>query len=285
MAAVGEGLDAPPGALVLDAGGCVVAPGLVDLHTHLREPGREEAETIETGTRAAALGGYTAVVAMPNTEPALDSAEAVRNVHELAAAATCRGGRGRRHHRRPGRRAAGPHGRAGRPRGAPLHRRRRRGAVGRAHAPGPRVRHGPRGDPGPALRGRHPGRPAGPCTKGTGRAELGLPGMPAEAEEVMVARDIALVPGHRGPGPLPPPVHGRLHRAGAPGPGRGPAGDRRGRPPPLHPDRRRARPATTRCSRSTRPCGPRPTSTRSRPAWPTGPSTPSPPTTPPTPRS
>jgi dihydroorotase len=89
VASVDEGIDAPSGTLVLEAGGCVVAPGLVDLHTHLREPGREESETIETGTRAAALGGYTAVVAMPNTEPALDSAEAVRNVQELAVKATC----------------------------------------------------------------------------------------------------------------------------------------------------------------------------------------------------
>jgi dihydroorotase len=81
-------LQPPSGATRLDASGCIVAPGLVDLHTHLREPGREESETIETGTRAAALGGYTAVVAMPNTEPALDSAEAVRNVLELAATGT-----------------------------------------------------------------------------------------------------------------------------------------------------------------------------------------------------
>ena len=88
VAAVGEGVAAPRGALELDAQGCVVAPGLVDLHTHLREPGREESETIETGARAASLGGYTAVVAMPNTEPTLDSAEAVRNVAELAASAT-----------------------------------------------------------------------------------------------------------------------------------------------------------------------------------------------------
>jgi dihydroorotase len=87
IAAVEAALVPPKGASILDADGCLVCPGLVDLHTHLREPGREESETIETGTRAAALGGYTAVVAMPNTEPPLDSAEAVRNVYELSAAA------------------------------------------------------------------------------------------------------------------------------------------------------------------------------------------------------
>ena len=81
---VADALEATVGATVLDAGGCIVAPGLVDLHTHLREPGREEAETVESGTRAAALGGYTAVVAMPNTDPPLDSAESVRNVFALA---------------------------------------------------------------------------------------------------------------------------------------------------------------------------------------------------------
>src|SRR5947209_5138384 len=65
IAGVGEGLDVRRGGRTLDAGGCVVAPGLVDLHAHLRQPGREEAETVESGSRAAALGGYTAVVAMP----------------------------------------------------------------------------------------------------------------------------------------------------------------------------------------------------------------------------
>jgi len=67
---VGAGLE---GDDELDAGGCVVAPGFVDLHVHLREPGHEEAETVETGGRAAALGGFTAIVAMPNTDPPQDS--------------------------------------------------------------------------------------------------------------------------------------------------------------------------------------------------------------------
>ncbi|PZS18505.1 MAG: dihydroorotase [Acidimicrobiales bacterium] len=89
VTAVGTDLPVPPGALVLDARSCVVAPGLVDLHTHLRQPGREEAETVETGARAAALGGYTAVVAMPNTDPPLDCAGAVREVLELARDAAC----------------------------------------------------------------------------------------------------------------------------------------------------------------------------------------------------
>jgi dihydroorotase len=81
---VAASIDPPKGATVLDAAGCIVGPGLVDLHTHLRQPGREEAETIETGARAAALGGFTAIVAMPNTEPPIDSAGVVREILELA---------------------------------------------------------------------------------------------------------------------------------------------------------------------------------------------------------
>lgn len=72
---------------VLDATGCIVSPGFVDLHVHLREPGKEEAETIETGSRAAALGGFTAVVAMPNTDPAHDSVSVVQFVRAQGEAA------------------------------------------------------------------------------------------------------------------------------------------------------------------------------------------------------
>jgi len=74
---------------IIDASGCVVSPGLVDLHAHLREPGKEEAETVDSGSRAAALGGYTAVLAMPNTTPAIDCASVVRDVQELARTALC----------------------------------------------------------------------------------------------------------------------------------------------------------------------------------------------------
>jgi dihydroorotase len=79
IAAIGSDVDTS-GAEVRDAGGLVALPGFVDLHTHLREPGREDTETIETGSAAAALGGYTAVFAMANTDPVADNAVVVEYV-------------------------------------------------------------------------------------------------------------------------------------------------------------------------------------------------------------
>lgn len=89
IVAVAPEIEASSGSRVIDASGCVVAPGLVDLHAHLRQPGREEAETIETGARAAALGGYTAVVAMPNTDPPVDCAAVAGEVLALGRVVPC----------------------------------------------------------------------------------------------------------------------------------------------------------------------------------------------------
>jgi dihydroorotase len=82
IARVGQNLSAE-GARVIEAEGQVLLPGLVDLHTHLREPGREDSETVLTGTRAAASGGYTAVFAMANTFPVADTAGVVEQVWRL----------------------------------------------------------------------------------------------------------------------------------------------------------------------------------------------------------
>ena len=81
------GPEAAEGAERIDARGLVIAPGLVDLHTHLREPGEEHKETVATGTRAAAVGGYTAVAAMANTQPVADNAAVIQAVRDLAGAA------------------------------------------------------------------------------------------------------------------------------------------------------------------------------------------------------
>jgi dihydroorotase len=82
---VGTDVTPPKGAHVIDASGCWIGPGFVDLHTHLREPGREEAETIASGALAGAVGGYTALTAMPNTEPALDNVALVSYVLDRGA--------------------------------------------------------------------------------------------------------------------------------------------------------------------------------------------------------
>ncbi len=84
VAAVGPDLQAPS-AEIVDASGLVVAPGFIDIHCHLREPGDESSETIESGTRAAARGGFTAVCPMPNTRPVNDNASVTRFIVDRAA--------------------------------------------------------------------------------------------------------------------------------------------------------------------------------------------------------
>ena len=75
--------EAPSGAEVVDCDGLIALPGLVDVHVHLREPGREDTETVATGARAAARGGFTAVCAMANTQPVTDTAEKAEHIHDL----------------------------------------------------------------------------------------------------------------------------------------------------------------------------------------------------------
>jgi dihydroorotase len=88
IAAIGE-VDVAAEASTLDAEGKLVCPGLIDLHVHLREPGFEHKETILSGTRAAAAGGYTTICAMPNTRPVIDSVEGVADLLGRAAGAPC----------------------------------------------------------------------------------------------------------------------------------------------------------------------------------------------------
>jgi dihydroorotase len=189
VAEVGPGLE---GDTVLDATGCVVAPGLVDLHAHLREPGFEDAETIETGARAAALGGYTVVVAMPNTDPPLDSAGVVGQVLRAGREAVCQvavagaitkgrtggelaplgelWGLGVRIFTDDGACVAD----AGLMRRALEYARALPGAVLAQHCEDPAL-----------ARDGH-------MHEGSWSSWLGIPGVPAEAESVVVARDLAL---------------------------------------------------------------------------------------------
>ncbi|MDX2081159.1 MAG: dihydroorotase [Terrimicrobiaceae bacterium] len=85
----GAGTPVPEDVAVIDAAGLVVAPGLIDIHVHLREPGQSHKETIRSGTRAAAAGGFTSVVAMPNTSPAADNAATITWIREKAAREAC----------------------------------------------------------------------------------------------------------------------------------------------------------------------------------------------------
>ena len=192
IVAVAASVDPPRGATVLDAGGCLVGPGLVDLHTHLRQPGREEAETVESGARAAALGGYTAIVAMPNTEPAIDSAGVAAEVLALGAGCTAEVA------------VAGAitAGRAGHAL-APLGELAALGVTlftddGAGVQDGALMRRALDYAKGLGVTlAQHCEdtclAAGGAMHEGSWSSRLGIPGMPAAAEEAMVARDIALV--------------------------------------------------------------------------------------------
>ncbi len=193
IARIGRRLDAPGEAEVIDAGGCLVTPGLVDPHVHLREPGGEHKETIATGTRAAVAGGFTTVCCMPNTSPALDAPETLRFVTDRAAeTGSCRVFPV----------AAGTVGRKGRE-VVDVAALVQAGAVGFS-------------DDGDAIADRdvmarvlEAVRPTGlafmqhcqdhamtgnaPMHAGRISARLGLRGWPREAEETIVERDVALV--------------------------------------------------------------------------------------------
>ncbi len=187
--------EAPSGARVVDAAGLVALPGLVDLHTHLREPGREDAETVLSGSRAAALGGFTAVLAMANTSPVTDTAEAAERVLDLGVLA--------------GLVDVQPVGAVTRGLGgeelAELGLMARSRARVRVFSDDGRCVHDPR-----VMRraleyvrafggviSQHSQDPdlAGPsacCHEGELSGRLGLPGWPGVAEEVIVARDVML---------------------------------------------------------------------------------------------
>src|SRR5580700_6359000 len=87
VAEAGRLSETAKNAEVFDATGLIVAPGFIDMHVHLREPGQENSETIETGTHSAARGGFTAICSMPNTQPVNDNASITRGIVERAAAA------------------------------------------------------------------------------------------------------------------------------------------------------------------------------------------------------
>ena len=192
VAEIGPTVSKPQNAITLDATGCIVGPGLVDLHAHLREPGNEGAETVETGSRAAALGGYSAIVAMPNTDPAIDNVAVVKQVLALGRAAGLCDVHvaGAITIKRAGEQLA---------------------PIGEMAALGVRLFT----DDGAGVQSNRLMRRAleyanglgvtlaqhcedaslsegGVMHEGAWSARLGLPGQPAEAEELMVARDIAL---------------------------------------------------------------------------------------------
>jgi dihydroorotase len=190
--AVGKGLNAPPETEIIDAGGLVVAPGLIDMHVHLRDPGYEYKEDIFSGARAAAAGGFTAVAAMANTSPVADDLSVIGYVRERASHAAVR--------IHPiGALTKGLEGKEL----AELGRMQAGGAVafsddGRPVASGLLMRNALQYAKGiDALIIVHEEDPylaaGGMMHEGSVSSVLGLRGIPAAAEEVMLARDLLLL--------------------------------------------------------------------------------------------
>ena len=234
IAEVGDSLTVGDDDQLFDATGRIVCPGFVDLHTHLREPGREEAETIETGSRAAAKGGYTCVIAMPNTDPTQDSVSVVEFVRRQGEAA------GLCDVRPSGSITIGRKGE----RLSPLAELAEAGVHlftddGDGVQDPLLMRRGPRVRPRPPSRGaRHRARPAlrGEAAHRGCRHARGALLLEVRSARLAVARRGAHGPprhragaSHRGAGPPPAPVDGGERRAGAPRQGRRSAGHGRGR--------------------------------------------------------
>ncbi len=192
VAVCGPAIDPPDGVVELDAAGLVVVPGLIDMHVHLREPGQEYKETIETGTRAAAAGGFTAVACMPNTDPVNDDpsltefmlkqAERAGWARVYPIAAVSRGLEGREltefgAQRRAGAVAVSDDGRP--VWSAALMRQALRYA---RHFDLPVIQHAEE----PALSGD------GVMHEGRFSTRLGVEGVPGAADDVMVSRDLLL---------------------------------------------------------------------------------------------
>ena len=193
VTACGPGLEAPDGAREVDAAGLVVTPGLIDMHVHLREPGQEYKETIESGTRAAAAGGFTAVACMPNTAPVNDDSSVTEfiltqaqragwaRVHPIAAVS--KGLEGRELTEFGAQRRAGAVALSddGRPVwNAALMRQALRYA---RHFDLPLIQHAEE----LALSGD------GVMHEGRFSTRLGVPGIPGAADDVMVCRDLVLI--------------------------------------------------------------------------------------------
>ncbi|MEE2777038.1 MAG: dihydroorotase [Acidobacteriota bacterium] len=193
VSAVGQDLDVPAGTEVIDADGQVVTPGLIDIHVHLREPGQEYKETVETGTRAAAAGGFTAVACMANTDPVNDSPSVTEHILSQAAragfarvypvAAISKGLKGKELTEMGQLCAAGAV--AFSDDGLPVESPElmRRALSYARHFGVPLVQHAQDLD----LSGD------GAMHEGEWSTKIGMPAIPAAAEDVMVARDIELV--------------------------------------------------------------------------------------------